>query len=116
VAISSTPKFRDGSSEDGRIAVTAYQISSCGSSPIVRSPSKHSTVGPNIGRVDKKRFSEIRQRRFSASKPPCRLCAENEAMGGRWRSDAAASIRIFERCDMVLSGQRLRGQALKREM
>ena len=45
-----------------------------------------------IGRIDKKRFSEIGKRRFSASKPPGRLCAENEAMGARWRSNAAASI------------------------
>jgi hypothetical protein len=113
---SSTPKFRDGSSEDAGIAVTAYQIGSRGSPPIVRSPSEHSTVGADIGRVDKKRFSEIGQRRFFASKPRCRLRAENEAMGGRWRSDAAASVRIFERCDIVLSGQRLRCQALKCEM
>jgi hypothetical protein len=37
-------------------------------------------------------------------------------MGGRWRFNAAASIRIFECRGKILSGQRLRGQALKRGM
>ena len=76
----------------------ADQIGSRGSPPIVRGPGEHTTVGAKIGRIDKKRFSEVGQRRFSASKPPVRLCAENEAMRGRWRSDTATSIRVFERC------------------
>jgi hypothetical protein len=37
-------------------------------------------------------------------------------MGGRWRFNAAASIRVFERCGKILSGQRLRRQALERDM
>jgi hypothetical protein len=37
-------------------------------------------------------------------------------MGGRWRFNAAASIRIFECRGKILSGQRLRGHALKRGM
>jgi hypothetical protein len=114
--IPSAPEFRDGSSEGGGIAVTGYQVGSRGSPPIVRSPGKHATVGTKIGRIHKKRFSEVGERRFSASKPPGRLRAENEAMRGRRRSNAAASIRVFERRVKILSGQRLRCQALERDM
>ena len=111
-----TPEFRDGNSEDRRIAVTADQIGSRGSPSIARCPGEHSTVGGKIGRVDKKRFSEVGQRRFSAFQPPVRLRAENEAMCSRWRSDPATSIRVFERRKKVLSLQRLRGHALKHDM
>ncbi len=92
-----TPELREGSSEDRRIAVTADQIGSCGSPLIARSPVKHSTVGAQIRRVDKERFSEVGQCRFSEFKSPVRLRAENEAMCSGWWSDAATSIRVFER-------------------
>jgi hypothetical protein len=114
VPISCTPEFRYRSSEDRRIALTAYQIGSRGAPSIVRSPGKHSTVGAKIGRVDEEGFSEVGQRRFSAFKPPVRLRAENEAMRGRWWSDTTTSIRVFERRKKVLSRQRLCGQSLER--
>ncbi|WP_245474559.1 hypothetical protein [Bradyrhizobium sp. Leo121] len=102
--IPGTPKLSDGSSQDRRIAVTAYQTGSRDPPPIVSGPGKHSTVGADVGRIDKKRFGEVGERRFAASKLPVRLRAENEAMGGRRRFNTAAPIRIFECCDKVLSG------------
>jgi hypothetical protein len=116
VPIPSTPEFGDGSAQDGRMAVTAYQIGSCDPPPVVRSPGKHSTVGADIRRVDKQRFGKVGERRFCASKLPIRLRTEHEAMRGRRWFDTTASIRIFERCDKVLSGQRLRRQTLERDM
>ncbi|WP_456632997.1 hypothetical protein [Bradyrhizobium sp. USDA 10063] len=114
--IPGTPELRDGSSQDGRIVVTAYQIGGRDPPAIIRGPGEHSTVGTDIGRVDKKRFGEVGERRFSASKLPVRLRAENEAMSGRWRFNTAASIRVFECRYKILGGQRLRRQALKRDM
>ncbi|WP_244443002.1 hypothetical protein [Bradyrhizobium sp. Ai1a-2] len=114
--IPGTPELRNGCSQDGWTAVTAYQICSSGPPSIVRGPGEHPTVGPDIRGVDKKRVCEVGQRRFFAFKLPVRLRAKNEAMG-RWRRlNTAASIRVFERCDKVLSCQRLRRQALKRYM
>jgi hypothetical protein len=116
VPIPSTPELRDGSAQDSRMAVTAYQIGSRDPLPVVRGPGEHSAVGADIGRVDKKRFGEVGERGFCASKLPVRLRAQHEAMGGRRRLDPAASIRIFERRDKVLSSQRLRRQALERDV
>ncbi|WP_312010147.1 hypothetical protein [Bradyrhizobium neotropicale] len=50
--IPGTPELSDGSSQDGRIAVTAYQTGSRDPPPIVSGPGKHSTVGADVGRVD----------------------------------------------------------------
>ncbi|MEO6381779.1 MAG: hypothetical protein ABIO35_07240 [Nitrobacter sp.] len=112
----STLEFSDGNSEDRRIAVTTDQTGSGGSPSIARSPGKHATVCAKIRRVDKERFSEVGERRFSAFEPPVRLCAENEAMCSRRRPDPATSIRVFERREKVLSVQRLCGHALEHDM